>query len=67
MADRTVTASSPLPAQDMNLRWTWQHLEHALRDLEFGSITLVVQDGVVVQVERTERKRYQRSPHHSPR
>jgi hypothetical protein len=33
--------------------------------LQFGSITLTVQDGVVVQVERTERKRYQRSPHPS--
>jgi hypothetical protein len=64
MTDRIATASSPPPAQDTNLRWTWQHLEHALRDLDFGSITLVVQDGVVVQVERTERKRYQRSPHH---
>ena len=65
MTDRIAVVSSPSSAPDTNLRWTWQHLEHALRDLQFGSITLVVQDGVVVQVERTERKRYQRSSHHS--
>ena len=60
--DRIVAQSPPL-TPDGNLRWTWQHVENALRDLQFGSITLIVQDGVVVQVERTERKRYQRSPH----
>ena len=65
MADRIAAEPSRPPAQDPNLRWTWQHLENALRDLQFGSITLTVQDGVVVQVERTERKRYQRSPHPS--
>jgi hypothetical protein len=65
MADR-IAAEAPHPsAEDTNLRWTWQHIENALRDLQFGSITLLVQDGVVVQVERTERKRYQCSPHKS--
>jgi hypothetical protein len=63
MADRIVAEPSRLPSQETNLRWTWQHVENALRDLQFGSITLTVQDGVVVQVERTERKRYQRLPH----
>jgi hypothetical protein len=29
----------------------------ALRGLRFGTVTLVVQDGVVVQVERTEKIR----------
>lgn len=62
MTDR-VTIESPRPStQETNLRWTWQHLENALRELQFGSITLLVQDGVVVQIERTERRRYQRSP-----
>ncbi len=63
MTDQFAVESARPSTQDANLRWTWQHLESALRDLEFGSITLVVQDGVVVQVERTERRRYQRSPH----
>lgn len=33
----------------------------ALRNLRFGSVTLVVQDGVIVQVERIEKTRLARS------
>ena len=32
-------------------------IEVALRGLRFGTVTAVVQDGVVVQVERTEKVR----------
>ena len=32
----------------------------ALRGLRFGTVTIVMQDGVVVQVERTEKIRLQR-------
>ena len=32
-------------------------IRHALRGLRFGQIVVVVQDGVVVQVDRTERRR----------
>ncbi len=32
-------------------------IQDALRGLRFGEVTIVVQDGVVVQVERTERVR----------
>lgn len=62
MSDRIIAESPPSSTRETNLRWTWLQVENALRDLQFGSITLVVQDGVVVQVERTERQRYQRSP-----
>ncbi|HEY7328333.1 MAG TPA: YezD family protein [Gemmataceae bacterium] len=61
MTDRIASESFRTLAPDTNVRWTLQNIEDALRDLQFGSITLVVQDGVVVQLERTERKRYQRS------
>lgn len=37
-----------------------RHIQDALRGLQFGSITVIVQDGVIVQVERTEKRRYQR-------
>ena len=47
-------------AQNVNQTWTWQQIEDALRGLRFGSVTLLVQDGVVVQVDRTDRRRYQR-------
>jgi hypothetical protein len=41
-------------------RTALRHVEEALRGLQFGTVTLTVQDGVVVQVERTERRRLQR-------
>ena len=34
-----------------------QWVRESLRDIRFGTLTLVVQDGQVVQVEKTERKR----------
>jgi hypothetical protein len=40
-------------AQDAAL----QAIHDALRGLRFGSITVTVQDGVVVQVERLEKRR----------
>ena len=36
-------------------------IEAALRGLRFGTVTAVVQNGVVVQVERTEKVRLQRT------
>jgi hypothetical protein len=33
-------------------------IREALRGLRFGAVTVTVQDGVVVQVERTERLRF---------
>ena len=32
----------------------------AIRGLQFGQVVVIVQDGVVVQVDRTERKRIHR-------
>lgn len=32
-------------------------VRHALRGLRYGQIVVIVQDGVVVQVDRTERRR----------
>ena len=33
------------------------HVRDALRGLKFGTVTLIVQDGVVVQIDRTEKRR----------
>jgi hypothetical protein len=39
----------------------------ALRTLRYGTVTVIVQDGVVVQVERTEKFRLEkRQPRGSP-
>jgi hypothetical protein len=35
-------------------------IQAALRGLKFGTVTAVVQDGVIVQVERTEKVRLDR-------
>lgn len=32
-------------------------IQNALRGLRFGEVTVIVQDGVVVQIERTEKLR----------
>ncbi|WP_264757830.1 YezD family protein [Neobacillus dielmonensis] len=36
-----------------------EHVERMLTDIQFGSITLVVQDGKVVQIEKSEKVRLQ--------
>lgn len=48
-------AASPLP-HDTALR----RIGEALRGLRFGSVLAIVQDGVVVQIERTEKTRLTR-------
>ena len=55
MADRIVVSPSRGGSQELNQSWTRQHVEDALSGLQFGTVTLLVQDGVVVQVERFER------------
>jgi len=50
-------AGSPPPAaSDAALH----RLSDALRGLRFGSVVAIVQDGVVVQIERTEKTRFGR-------
>jgi hypothetical protein len=38
-----------------------ERIEDALRGLRYGTVTVVVQDGVVVQVDRTEKLRLHRA------
>ncbi len=49
-----------LPRKDTLADVSWGVIREALRGLEFGSVTLIVQDGVLVQVERTEKRRFRR-------
>lgn len=37
-----------------------QSIREALVGLQFGEVTVVLQDGVVVQLERTERRRFRK-------
>ncbi len=52
-------APEPSEAERGN-RGALRYVEEALRGLRYGALTIIVQDGVIVQVERTERQRFQR-------
>jgi hypothetical protein len=57
---RGLVPAGPEPQHD--LAWALNQVQEALRGLRFGQITITVQDGVVVQVERVERRRFQKRP-----
>jgi len=62
MTERGIQEGGPeAAAEGRNGAWAARELEAALRGLRYGEIKVIVQDGVVVQVERTERKRFGRS------
>ena len=53
-------ASRPPAAPLDRTRDALDRIQTALRGLRFGTVTAVVQDGVVVQVDRTEKIRIER-------
>jgi hypothetical protein len=53
-------------ARPKNETLLWQHICDALHGLEFGTITLIVQEGLVIQVDRTEKKRLPRRTDRGP-
>ena len=55
MADRD--AQSTEPNDEVRREWETQEIKNALRGLRFGSINVIVQDGIVVQIDRVEKKR----------
>ncbi|WP_437205463.1 YezD family protein [Planctomicrobium sp. SH664] len=40
-----------------NLQDATQLIHEALKGLRFGHLTIVIQDGVIVQIDRTEKRR----------
>jgi hypothetical protein len=52
-ADETPGSNGTADRREQEL----QQIRDALRGLRFGSINVVVQDGVVVQIDRTEKRR----------
>ena len=59
MKQTPTPAALPTPDEDGGAA-PIQAVLDALRGLRFGSVTLVVQDGVIVQVERIEKTRLPR-------
>lgn len=57
-ATTKVTAVEPSPVvEDRASSGDLQRIAGALRGLRYGSVTIIVQDGVLVQLERTEKVR----------
>ena len=63
--DSTASVSSDRPEalsrQERQLQHALSQIADALRGLRFGQVTVTVQDGVVVQIDRLERTRLQRN------
>lgn len=60
--DRTATStnhSDSPPAGEFDQ--AMQQIRDALRGLRFGNVSIIVQDGVVIQIDRTEKRRVRRS------
>jgi hypothetical protein len=48
---------SPLDNGDDRRDVELQQIRQALRSLRYGNVNIIVQDGVVVQIDRTEKRR----------
>ena len=53
MSDKPKNTEDSATSQEPALR----HIDDALRGLRFGTVTVIVQDGVVIQIDRTEKRR----------
>ena len=49
---KTQTAETAAPADD-----AINQIRDSLRGLRFGSVNIIVQDGVIIQIDRTEKRR----------
>lgn len=58
MSRKKPTALEPsIRPDNCHAEQVWQQIREALRGLKYGQVTIIVQDGVVVQIDRIERKR----------
>ena len=53
--------NNPQETVDTRREQELQQILDALRGLRFGSVNVIVQDGVVVQIDRTEKRRLRSS------
>jgi hypothetical protein len=63
MGDKDPSKTSRLPSGSGKRKKgePLEYVEHALNGLRYGQITLIVHDGVVVQIETTEKRRFNES------
>lgn len=55
------------PQVDSSHEAELQQIREALRGLRYGSVNIIVQDGLIVQIDRTEKRRIRQRPSDSPR
>lgn len=61
LSDRVdAIAAGPRASPADPLDYAMERIRQALRGLRYGEVAIVVQDGVVIQIERTERTRLRR-------
>jgi hypothetical protein len=53
----TDSDSSAADSRERRQEKELQQIRDALRNLRFGSVNIIVQDGVIVQIDRTEKRR----------
>ena len=53
--------TEPMRRDQSQIDAALESIREALVGLQFGEVLVVLQDGVVVQLERTERKRFRKS------
>jgi hypothetical protein len=46
-------AIPPAPSRDLDL----EHVRAAIRGIRYGEVRVIIQDGVIVQIERVEKQR----------
>ena len=57
MSESTRIPEAPATTGNQHDPFALERIRDALRGLRFGTVTVIVQDGVVVQVDRTEKLR----------
>lgn len=61
MSNQSNENVSPPSSLEQELQSSLEQIRSALRGLKFGSVNVIVQDGIVVQIDRTEKVRLKNS------
>lgn len=60
-SESSASTNGPIHSEDLVL----SQVRESLRNLQFGHVQIIVQDGVVVQIDRLERRRIARADRHA--
>jgi hypothetical protein len=58
-------SNSHVPARDIPPDDAITQIRDSLRGLKFGSVNIIVQDGVIIQIDRTEKRRLRATRNHN--